>query len=480
MSEPARKRALILAGGGLKVAFQAGVLQVWLDEAGLEFDLADGASGGVFNLAMWCQGRTGTEIADAWRRTSPLRLVEPNVRVWRSLLAYGRFRRNVLRDTWRLDWDAIRRSERTATFNAYNFSRQELTVWEPHEMDEDRLIACVSLPTWFPPVTIDGDTFVDAVYASDADVEAALARGATELWVIWTVSRRDVWHGGFVNQYFQTIELVANWRLRTALRRIAASNAAIARGERGDYPHHVEVKELSAEVPIHYLFVLSAKRLHDAVDLGVQEARKWCRERGIHLDPPAPAPRDGGVRFTETMRGSFAFGGPGGAMEDLDVRLTVDIPHVGRFVDDERHQAPMHGTVHSESLGGSRAVERATFNLFVREGWSQRKKMLYRAFFRDGVGRPLTLAGEKLAPGPDGPRPWRDLTTLYVRILRGHVEQDGAAELVGEGTLRLTPAAFAEQLTSFRGRPLAVLRFFVFFASSVLDTYVLHRPPGAG
>ena len=29
------KRSLILAGGGIKVAFQAGVLQVWLDEAGV-------------------------------------------------------------------------------------------------------------------------------------------------------------------------------------------------------------------------------------------------------------------------------------------------------------------------------------------------------------------------------------------------------------------------------------------------------------
>jgi predicted patatin/cPLA2 family phospholipase len=38
------KRSLILAGGGLKVAYQAGVLQVWLDEAGLSFDHADGAS----------------------------------------------------------------------------------------------------------------------------------------------------------------------------------------------------------------------------------------------------------------------------------------------------------------------------------------------------------------------------------------------------------------------------------------------------
>jgi predicted patatin/cPLA2 family phospholipase len=45
------KRALILAGGGVKVAFQAGVLQVWLDEAELRFDHADGASGGTFRGA---------------------------------------------------------------------------------------------------------------------------------------------------------------------------------------------------------------------------------------------------------------------------------------------------------------------------------------------------------------------------------------------------------------------------------------------
>jgi hypothetical protein len=47
------------------------VLQVWLDEAGLRFDHVDGASGGTFNLAMLCQGISGTEIADNWRRTSP-------------------------------------------------------------------------------------------------------------------------------------------------------------------------------------------------------------------------------------------------------------------------------------------------------------------------------------------------------------------------------------------------------------------------
>src|SRR5947208_14263707 len=66
-----KKRSLILAGGGIKVAFQAGALQVWLDEAGLTFDHVDAASGGVFNLAMMCQGMSGLQIADNWRNLNP-------------------------------------------------------------------------------------------------------------------------------------------------------------------------------------------------------------------------------------------------------------------------------------------------------------------------------------------------------------------------------------------------------------------------
>jgi len=70
-----KKRSLILAGSGMKVAFQAGVLQVWLDEARLDgasltFDHADGASGETLNLAMYCQVMSGTQIGPsekAWQ-----------------------------------------------------------------------------------------------------------------------------------------------------------------------------------------------------------------------------------------------------------------------------------------------------------------------------------------------------------------------------------------------------------------------------
>lgn len=69
-------RSLILAGGGIKVGCQAGVLQVWLHEAGLTFDHADGASGGCLNLAMYCPGMSVAEIAEAWRRLDPFSQID--------------------------------------------------------------------------------------------------------------------------------------------------------------------------------------------------------------------------------------------------------------------------------------------------------------------------------------------------------------------------------------------------------------------
>ncbi|MEX0882971.1 MAG: patatin-like phospholipase family protein, partial [Cyclobacteriaceae bacterium] len=56
------KRSLILAGGGMRVAYQAGVLLA-LEEAGIEFTHVDGTSGGIFNVAMLASGLKPKEIA---------------------------------------------------------------------------------------------------------------------------------------------------------------------------------------------------------------------------------------------------------------------------------------------------------------------------------------------------------------------------------------------------------------------------------
>lgn len=485
----APRRSLILAGGGIKVAFQAGVLQVWLDEAGLEFDHADGASGGVFNLAMYCQGMTGAQIADNWRNLDPMKGVQPN---WaelprliyaRSLFKLDRWRRNVF-PAWGLDWDAIRASTREATFNAYNFSKHELEAWTPDRVTEDFVAAAVSLPMWFPPVEIGGDTYIDSVYITDANLEEAIARGADELWIIWTVSERSRWRDGLVATYFQIIETAANGHFRRVLRRIRRSNEAIDRGEPGEFGRPIDVKILRAEVPLHYLINFSRDRLATAVNLGVRSARAWCRKQGIPLksEEPAASPPGARLEFTEEMKGHVTFGardfldGDGG--DPLMFRLTIDIRGVNQFIQDPDLQAEARGYVHCDALGGRLPVERGTFNLFVDQGDPTRKRMLYRLFLRDGAGHPLTLSGFKSIRDDPGLDAWRDTTTLYTRILRGHIAEDDEGEVAASGIIRISVPDFLRQLTTFRtqgdsfsDRMEAMRRFGQLFMGRLWDVY---------
>jgi hypothetical protein len=186
----------------------------------------------------------------------------------------------VLRKTWNVDWGRVHALDRDATFNVYDFTAHELKQIGPRDMDDRWLLACVSLPFWFPPQVIDGHVYIDSVYATDSNLLSAIERGADELWVVWTVSEEGKWRYGLVNQYFATIEAAADWRLKELTRRIEASNKA---GEGGEFGRYVDLKVLRAEVPLHYIFSFSADTLHEAVELGVRRGREWCIENGIPL-----------------------------------------------------------------------------------------------------------------------------------------------------------------------------------------------------
>jgi len=495
------KRSLILAGGGIKVAFQAGVLQVWLDEAGLKFDHVDAASGGVFNLAMLVQGMSGARIADNWRNLNPRAGISFDVSELiklgyaESLFTLDNFRRHVFTG-WGLDWDRIRASPLEATFNVFNFSTKELEVIEPAQMSEDLLAACVSLPMWFPPVRINGQTYIDSVFITDANIEEAIRRGADELWVIWTVSDKDEWNDGFVANYFQIIETSAVGHYRAILKRIRLNNEAIDRGERGEFGRPIAVRELKADVALHYLINFSQDRLAETVNLGVERARQWCREQGIPLNHAAPAPADTPVRssvaFTEEMKGYVTFGETDfdrgyqqGRKDDtfLMFHLTISTADVDRFVKDPAHDTEdVTGWVRCDALGGQLPVEKGRFNLFVDQQDPAFKKMLYRLFFRDSVGNPVTLTGFKRVKDDSGHDLWSDTTTLYVRLLKGHIQEaeEKTAPELGAGILVIQPLDFLRQLTTFRAeapggtvgdRVSALARFGRLFFGKLWDTY---------
>jgi predicted acylesterase/phospholipase RssA len=485
-------RSLILAGGGVKVAFQAGVLQVLLDEAeGLEFHHFDGASGGTFNLAMLCQGLSGREIADNWRRFAPLRIVQPNPRIvlGESIARLDRLRDDVFAD-WGLDWNAIRASQVNATFNVYDFSRHEHLVLEPDEMNADMLVACVSLPMWFPPVESGGETLIDPVYITDANVEEAIKRGADELWVIWTVSRRARWRRGFVNQYFQIIEVAAYGHFKRILRRIEESNAALAAGRHAEFDRPISVKVLYAEVPLHYLINVSRRRFRRAAEMGVEAGREWCRREGVALrHPPKARGRDPQtLEFTEEMAGAISLGqsDPDRGYQSgrksgsrLKFHLTMQIDDLDVFLSEPQHEAAAHGYVESAVLGGRLPVQHGLFNLFTDTADPRLKLMRYRLFFSDSEGRDLTLAGLKYIQDDPGSDAWSDTTTLYVQILEGHVTQlDHEDRVIAAGILRISPLALIRQLLTFRGTgpglfgdTWAVLRFNWAFTGQLFKAY---------
>jgi hypothetical protein len=196
------------------------------------------------------------------------------------------------------------------------------------------------------------------------------------------------------------------------------------------------------------------------------------------------------VRFTEEMLGHVTFGesdfargaqtGRDGS-EFLKFHLTIEVADMERFSTDPMRQAGAVGYLQCDALGGRLPVEKGVFNLFVDSGPGV-KRMLYRLFFRDGVGHPLTLTGYKLVENDAGFDLWKDTTTLFTKVLKGHVEESGdsSAELVASGILRIRVQDFAKQLTTFRaggaggvGAKLGgLIKFGVIFVGQLAEVYL--------
>ncbi len=195
------------------------------------------------------------------------------------------------------------------------------------------------------------------------------------------------------------------------------------------------------------------------------------------------------VQFTEEMLGHVTFGesdfargavaGRDGAGA-LKFHLTIVVDDIERFGTDPTRRAGAHGYLVCDALGGRLPVERGVFNLFV-DTEPGVKHMLYRLWFRDGSGHPLTMSGFKLVKDDAGFDVWKDTTTLFTRVLRGHVdEQDEAsAEIVASGVLRIRIRDFARQLTTFRaggpdaGAKLGALaKFGTIFVSQLAEAYL--------
>lgn len=196
-----------------------------------------------------------------------------------------------------------------------------------------------------------------------------------------------------------------------------------------------------------------------------------------------------GLEFTEEMKGYVTDGESdydrgfrtGRDRDDsLMVHLTIKIDDVNRFVADPRHEATAEGYLRRTALGGDLKVERGVFNLFVDEIDPPRKRMLYRLFLRGAAGESLTMTGFKEIKDDPGFDVLIDNTTLFTRILRGHVSdaEETQAEAVASGIIQVRPLDFLKLMTTFKADgPTAVAKaaagaqFGKLFLGKLWDVY---------
>lgn len=168
------------------------------------------------------------------------------------------------------------------------------------------------------------------------------------------------------------------------------------------------------------------------------------------------------LAFTEEMKGFVTLGEPDfdrgfrqGRQDatSLMFHLTIEVDDIDRFVAEADHRGSAEGWVQCEALGGRRPVERGVFNLFADSADPGRTHMLYRLFFSDAGERPLTLAGFKDVHHDRGFDVWADTTTLFTRVLAGHVGDPSTVApdaAVASGIITIHLPDFLEQLTTFR------------------------------
>ncbi|AHG91820.1 Patatin [Gemmatirosa kalamazoonensis] len=495
---PGPRRALVLAGGGMRVAYQAGAIRA-LAEAGLRFAHGDGTSGGTINLAMLLSGVPPAEMCDRWRTLDPKAFASPtSIEEYLKLpnaMALGDADgvTGTVFPHLGIDVGRVRAARGIdGTFNVCNFTRKTAEAIPHTDIDLDLLVAGISLPIFMPPVRARGATWTDAVWIKDANLLEAVRRGADEIWLVWCIGNTPTYYPGAFRQYVHMIEMSACGVLHEELRRIAEINQDVAFGERPygrTRPVVLHVIKPRTALPLDPDFFFGRVDARTLVALGYLDAVRYLdamRAEGVPLTPEATQMQDEplGITFRETMAGPFALGvddpKAGAAAGEraattLTMHATVTVHDVQRFVADPTHTGELVGEIDFPPLGTGIPARAGVFRLFSAGGTPGLKYMVYELGFQHD-GRRYYLAGKKEVRNDAGLDMLSDTTTLFTRL---HEGDDANGPVVGAGVLHLDMGDFAKLMSTIRpvgARSMtegaeAVMTFSRFFAGQLIDSY---------
>ncbi len=301
------KRSLVLAGGGVRLAYHAGVLKA-LEEAKIGFNHVDGTSGGIFNTGMLASGQNPDEIAKRWRALNVFSFMSPT-----PISNYLKLTRmNAMGDadgirtkvfpTLGIDISKINKNSRfEATFNVCNFSTKEIESINHIHITENHLIAGMSLPIFMPSIKIGNDWYTDAVWVKDANLLEAVKQGAEEIFLVFCIGNsREYLEGSFL-QYVHMIEMSAAGGLLMEFDWLVEINKQILIGK-SPYGQQVPIKlqviKPSFPLPLDPDLFFGHINLRGLINMGYADAKKTLNslpEKGVNLNFKASQMNEPGV-----------------------------------------------------------------------------------------------------------------------------------------------------------------------------------------
>ena len=492
------KRSLVLAGGGMRVAYQAGVIRA-LIESGLSFSHVDGTSGGTINLAMLLSGLSPVDMCDRWRNLNiknfvslmPLKhyLKTPN------LLALGDAD-GIIKDIFPhlgIDVAKINQAEGLqGTFNVCNFTNKTNEVILHQEIDLDLLVAGISLPILMPPVPKGDDLYTDSVWIQDANLMEAVRRGAEEIWLVWCIGNSSQYQTGIFPQYVHMIELSANGALFAECDRINEINQLILQGHSiygQTKPIKLHLIKPTYPLPLDPDFYFGNIDAATLIDMGYADTYQYLQTmqpQGLPFTNEITQMKENqlGITFRETMQGGFSLdntdprsGEKQGNAENthLAMHATIKIHDLERFISDPNHLGSITGHIDFTPFGENIPAKSGVFNLFSPTEQPNLKLMVYELAFNH-EGQDYYLAGKKEVRDDPGFDLWADTTTLYTQL---HAGTDKSAPVVGAGVLSLNVAELAKLVSTMRvtnadslsDTPKALFDFGKFFLGELWDSY---------
>jgi hypothetical protein len=311
------RRSIVLAGGGVRLAYQAGVLQA-LQQSGLQFNHADGTSGGIFNAGMLASGLNPDEMADNWRSL--------DLKYFMSALPVKSYFRP-FRLTGMGDADGIRKGvfpslginisgirnnkNFITTFNVCNFSDKTIESIPGDAISEDLMIAGVSLPIFMPSVWINNAWYTDAVWIKDANLLEAARRGAQEIWLVWVIGNTRAYFPGSFIQYVHMIEMSANGGLLEEFQQLVSLNERIRKGDSPfgqKEPIRLHVIKPRFPLPLDPDLFLNKIETHTLINMGYSDTMDYLQSgTGAAFDGSATKMSDPGVslNFQMVFRGEI-------------------------------------------------------------------------------------------------------------------------------------------------------------------------------